>query len=167
MQLAPDGSYPLDALLPGVLKETRVTQHMTGLQLTNPALKGNGGGQPQRQQPDKSQSEKRFANQLENLKNENKKLRAGKSNNYNNDKGGGKGKKSKGSKGWGDNSKGDRMPLELVGLERTWKGVPICFGYNCRSGCSMPPQNGGCKKGKHVCAKPTCGSPHPAYECNQ
>lgn len=39
----------------------------------------------------------------------------------------------------GYGNKGNRFestrPYELRGIERTYKGVPICFGYNCQSGC--------------------------------
>ena len=166
--LATDGAFPLDALVPNAMKEPRVTQFMTSLQLTNPALRGNGGGQTQRHQSDGPQVDKRLASQIENLKNENKKLRAQKSNSSNfNDKGKGKGKKGKGNKSWNNEPGRDGMPFELRGLERTWKGVPLCFGYNCRSGCNNAVSNGGCKKGRHVCAKPNCGGSHPAFECNK
>jgi len=166
--LTTNGALPLDALLPTVMKETRVTQHMTSLQLTNPALKGNGSGQQSRQLADTAQTDKRLMSQIENLKNENKKLRSQKANNFNNNnKGGGKGKKGKGSKSSSTDPRGEKMPFELRGLERTWKGVPICFGFNCQSGCANVVNNGGCKKGRHICAKPNCGGPHPAYECNK
>jgi len=73
LQLALDGSYPLDALLPTVLKEQRVTMHMAALQLTNPALRMLGDERASKAQSDKTKAEKRMNQELNNLRAENKK----------------------------------------------------------------------------------------------
>jgi len=55
------------------------------------------------------------------------------------------------------------VPNELRGKwHRTAAGDPICFGFNCRSGCAekgiKPGQK--CSKGYHICAEPKCGGDH-------
>ena len=70
-------------------------------------------------------------------------------------KGGGKTKsKQKGS---------PPIPSELRGKwHKTPSGDPICFGFNCRSGCAekgiQPGQR--CSKGFHLCAEPRCQGEH-------
>ena len=54
------------------------------------------------------------------------------------------------------------VPQELRGK---WfklpNGEPICFGYNCKSGCSSKTKPGEkCSKGWHVCAEPKCQKNH-------
>ena len=71
-------------------------------------------------------------------------------------------------KGTGKGKKGGKpssppVPSELRGKwHRSPQGEPICFGYNCRSGCAgkhiKPGQK--CSKGLHICAEPRCGAEH-------
>ena len=78
---------------------------------------------------------------------------------------GGSGKDSKG-KGKGRKHSGNagNMPYELQGMEKSHGGKPICFGYNCKSGCSNSVDgNRMCSRGKHVCARKGCGGDHPAF----
>ena len=70
------------------------------------------------------------------------------------------------SKGKGKSKKGRSgppIPNELRGkYHKTPSGEPICFGFNCSTGCSdKSVQPGGrCARGLHVCAEPKCGQPH-------
>ena len=76
-----------------------------------------------------------------------------------------RGGKAGGGKGDGKKKKGKEvaMPKELEGMESTWKGKRICFGFNMRSGCTLKVKNGECEKGLHVCARSNChGSNHGA-----
>eukprot|EP00435_Cladocopium_sp_Y103_P000568 s580_g1.t1 len=55
------------------------------------------------------------------------------------------------------------VPQELPEKwHRTASGEPICFGFNCKSGCSdkniKPDQR--CSKGFRMCAEPRCGREH-------
>ena len=162
LHLAAQGAYPLDALMPEVLKDPRVTTLMTPLQLTNPAIKTlsnspTRGGKA-------SAPDKRFASEFAALKAENKRLRASSSGGG---KGGGKGKGKDKGKGGGKGGK-TPMPRELWGLEsRTSTGAPICFGFNSAAGCANSPEHGGCKRGKHVCGKKGCGGAHSAVDCTK
>ena len=162
LNLGPGGVFPLDALLPDILKEQSVVTHLAPLQLSNPSTRmltsepSSSGGQ--------SKAEKRYANDVASLKAENKRLKAA----NNNSKGKGKGK-DKGKKG-NKNNRYDNgpMPRELWGLEsKTPNGAPICFGYNPQSGRQNASEHGGCRRGKHVCAKKGCGGQHPAFECRK
>eukprot|EP00435_Cladocopium_sp_Y103_P056280 s2737_g19.t1 len=74
-----------------------------------------------------------------------------------------------GSKGKGSQAKGKSkgksppVPQELRGKwHKTSSGDPICFGFNCKSGCPekniKPGQR--CSKGYHICAEPRCGGEH-------
>ena len=72
-------------------------------------------------------------------------------------KGRGKGKGRKGGKST------PPIPAELRGKwHKTGSGEPLCFGYNCASGCSdksvQPGQK--CARGWHLCAEPKCQKPH-------
>ena len=101
---------------------------------------------------------------LMDLKAENKRLRMGQQAVGKNSgaKGKGKGeKKGKGKKSI-DAGRGARMPKDLIGLSKDYKGKQICFGFNLE-GCS-----GGqdCPKGAHRCMK--CGSSsHGARQCKE
>eukprot|EP00435_Cladocopium_sp_Y103_P045710 s1638_g13.t1 len=75
-------------------------------------------------------------------------------------KGGGKGKK-----GGGKNA--PPIPAELRGKwHKNSSGEPICYGYNCRSGCAEKnvKPGGRCSKGLHICAEPRCGGNHSLQE---
>ena len=69
-------------------------------------------------------------------------------------------------KGKGKDGKGKRssppVPQEL--RDKWFKlsnGEPICFGYNCKSGCNSKTKPGDkCAKGWHVCAEPRCQKNH-------
>eukprot|EP00435_Cladocopium_sp_Y103_P029318 s1136_g7.t1 len=72
--------------------------------------------------------------------------------------------KGKGGSGKGKGkTKSPPVPQELRGKwHKTSSGDPICFGYNCKSGCSEKHVKPGqrCSKGYHVCAEPRCGADH-------
>ena len=79
--------------------------------------------------------------------------------------GGGSSSKGKGggAKGKTKGRPGPPVPQELRGKwHKTSSGEPICFGYNCKSGCPekgiKPGQR--CSKGYHICAEPKCGGDH-------
>ena len=147
---------PLDEYLKVVLENPRI------IALLNP--KQGGQGKNNQPQGDATKGEKRNNAELERLRAENKKLRKGGcKGSYDN---GGKGKGGGKAKGKGKKTSGGTMPYELQGMERVHQGVPICFSFNCASGCSNPlDPKGGCRKGKHVCARPGCGGPHSAQNC--
>lgn len=68
----------------------------------------------------------------------------------------GKGKPKKGRSG-------PPIPNEMRGkYYKTASAEPICFGFNCASGCSEKsvPPGGRCSRGLHVCAEPKCQQPH-------
>eukprot|EP00435_Cladocopium_sp_Y103_P020392 s3652_g5.t1 len=75
-------------------------------------------------------------------------------------KGGGKGKK-------GGSKSTPPIPAELRGKwHKNSSGEPICYGYNCKSGCpekGVKP-GGRCSKGLHICAEPRCGGNHSLQE---
>lgn len=68
-----------------------------------------------------------------------------------NPKGKGKGKK-----------KNPPVPAELRGKwYKTAKGEPLCFGFNCASGCPNKVAPGEkCPRGWHLCAEPKCQKAH-------
>ena len=72
--------------------------------------------------------------------------------------------KGKGNHGKGrGKGKSPPVPQELRGKwHKTGSGDPICFGFNCKSGCSDKSVKPGqrCSKGYHVCAEPRCGGEH-------
>ena len=73
---------------------------------------------------------------------------------------GGKGK-AKGKRSGGKSS--PPIPAELRGKwHKSSSGDPICYGFNCRSGCSEKgvKPGGRCSKGLHICAEPRCGASH-------
>ena len=81
---------------------------------------------------------------------------------YNQASGKGKGK---GKRGGGKSS--PPVPAELRGKwHKSSNGEPICYGYNCRSGCSEKgiKPGGRCAKGLHICAEPRCGAAHSLQE---
>ena len=123
--------------------------------------KDDGGGEQQ----ESAGSGKRERQQIQQLQQEIKKLKqnAGPSKGDNKGKGKGKGggKAAKDKDRWTSSS--GPMPAELMGMERSYKGKPICFSYNCASGCNNSVDSmGSCKKGKHLCARSGCGGNHSA-----
>lgn len=69
--------------------------------------------------------------------------------------------KGKGKKGGGKSM--PPVPAELRGkYHKTASGEPICYGYNCASGCSEKNVKPGerCSRGWHVCAEPKCQKAH-------
>ena len=77
--------------------------------------------------------------------------------NTNPGKGRGKSKSKKGGRGT------PPIPTELRGKwHRTGSGEPLCFGFNCATGCNdksvQPGQR--CARGWHLCAEPKCQRPH-------
>ena len=79
---------------------------------------------------------------------------------YNPGKGSGGGDKGPG-KGKGK-KRSPPVPAELRGKWfKTSSGDPLCFGFNCASGCSSKINAGErCPKGWHLCAEPKCQKAH-------
>jgi hypothetical protein len=50
------------------------------------------------------------------------------------------------------------MPQELIGMENSFKGDPICYAFNL-AGCDKAQPGKKCTHGWHVCAKVGCGKP--------
>lgn len=76
-------------------------------------------------------------------------------------KGGGKAASSSsvpGGRGKGK-GKGPRMPLGLIGMDSSFNGKRLCFGYNLGT-CSLVTDGLECKFGWHLCCRPGCGKPH-------
>ena len=74
----------------------------------------------------------------------------------------------KGKKGGGKSS--PPVPQELRGKwHKSSSGEPICFGFNCRSGCPEKNVKPGqrCSKGLHICAEPKCGGEHSLQQHGQ
>lgn len=137
--------------------------HMAPLQLSNPATK-TVANEPSSSGP-QAKAEQRYANDIANLKAENKRLKAANNNAKGKSKGKDKGKKGNKSGRFDNNTP---MPRELWGLEsKTQNGAPICYGYNTQAGCRNATEHGGCRRGKHACAQKGCGGQHPAYECKK
>ena len=81
---------------------------------------------------------------------------------YNPGKGSGGGGGHKGpAKGKGK-QRAPPVPAELRGKWfKTSSGDPLCFGFNCASGCSSKISAGErCPKGWHLCAEPRCQKAH-------
>lgn len=148
------GNPVLDGVLRQLVNQPRVQQ----LLLQPAASVGSGGGGQSR--VDKGQdSSKRQSQEVQALREKVRKLEAQTKGNFNS-KGGakGSGKSHKEKRNFGN------MPNELRGMLKAVNGIPICFGYNCKSGCSNNTDSKRmCFKGKHVCARPGCGGDHPAY----
>ena len=73
------------------------------------------------------------------------------------------GGKSKGKGKKGQNRSTPPIPAELRGKwHKSPAGEPICYGFNCKSGCSEKnvKPGGKCSRGLHICAEPRCGAPH-------
>ena len=51
------------------------------------------------------------------------------------------------------------MPKDLIGMEPSWKGEPICFNFNLE-GCALAKNGEKCKRGWHVCCKQGCFKDH-------
>ena len=86
----------------------------------------------------------------------------------------GKGKGKGAGKGKGKGKKQDRewqmaMPRELLphGVPHTDANESLCFGYNCRGGCSDAGTGAACDKGWHLCCYKGCFGTHPYYEHGQ
>ena len=144
-----DGSMPLDHHMPIVLADYRI------IMLLAPAKIAESRGTKRGLDDDGA---------LDKMRKENQRLQqalaASKADKRGAKVGGGKVKG--GGKG-GAGKKTATMPKELEGMEATWKGKRICFGFNMKSGCSLKVKNGECDKGLHVCARSKChGSNHGA-----
>lgn len=70
-------------------------------------------------------------------------------------------------KGRGKGKKGGKamppVPAELRGkYHKNAAGEPICYGFNCASGCPEKNVKPGerCSRGWHICAEPKCQKPH-------
>lgn len=68
-----------------------------------------------------------------------------------------------GRQGQSEREEGWKVPQELRGKwHKTLGGGPICFAFNCKSGCSdtTVTPGGRCAKRFHVCAGPGCQGAH-------
>ena len=148
--------FPLDAVLPEVIKDNKVSQLLLPRQLVSHAADSG-----------ENRSNKRKAvDEMDAVREENKRLKAELANNKNKGsfrKGGGKGAKGKGKQDKRRKFE-TAMPRELVGMSSVYKGKPICFDYNMQKGCANP--DGKCHRGDHICAFPTCGGDHPCFKCS-
>ena len=148
-----DGSMPLDHHMPIVLADYRIIMLLapTKIAVTMGESRGTKRGLDDDGALDKMRKENQRLQQA---------LAASKADKRGAKVGGGKAKG--GGKG-GAGKKTATMPKELEGMEATWKGKRICFGFNMKSGCSLKVKNGECDKGLHVCALSKChGSNHGA-----
>lgn len=128
-----DGSYPLGLALLELRSDPIITLHLAPLPKT-----GQSSG-PAAHQPGQWRSQP-----------------------YGNQAASGKGKGG-GSKGKAKGKPGPPVPQELRGKwHKTATGDPICFGYNCKSGCPEKGVKPGarCSKCFHICAEPRCGAEH-------
>ncbi len=87
-------------------------------------------------------------------------------------KGKGKGNKGgdKGSKGGGKGDKSKKrkfvaLPPQLIGLDPTYDGEPICFACNLPGGCDKAKWGEKCPKGWHMCMQKGCKK-HRGYVGN-
>ena len=139
-----DNSFPLDALLPHIMHEPRITSLLNPLQLSSGHQHVAASGNKRTAEVDK-------------LHQEIKKLRA-------NAKGSGRettgNVNARGAKQKGKGRSGEgftKMPKELIGLPPRLDGEAICFSFNLAKGCmSSLDGNNACSRGKHVCMR--CGS---------
>ena len=154
-----DGKPPLDKVLATIVKNPRIVQFLVQMQGNGKAENDNS----YRQEKRGIQDNKDLRAKIQRLEKMVAKGSGG--------KGGGKssyqGAGGKDSKGKGKRSKTrgvGNMPYEMQGMEKSHGGKPICFGYNCKSGCSNNVDgNRMCSRGKHVCARKGCGGDHPAF----
>ena len=153
--------YPLDKLLEGALLEPRLVHLMLPLPLTSRPASSSSG-----------EKKRDSDNQLNQLRGELKKLKAG--------GGGGKGGKGGGKNGGGSRGSGGgkdgggkatggkkqpTMPKELRGMLFEVDGKRLCYAYNMKSGCSTRGVDK-CSKGHHLCCYPGCGGDHCLHSCS-
>jgi hypothetical protein len=149
--LGDDGSLPLDSLLPALLASTRIGCLFNPL----PQTGASRAADPPRflgEVPKVDKGEKRKRQQEKAERRKVQQL------NVAHPKGKGKGK------GKGDKNPKSSMPGELIGLNPSHKGKPICFGFNL-DGCSNAVKNDACIKGLHLCMK--CGDAHSQRGCTK
>jgi hypothetical protein len=138
---------PLDRHVEGVISEPRIAVLLLPLQ-----SRGSGS--------DGSHA-KRGGDEIQRLREEVKRLRHSDSKP---EKGRGKEKgKGKGKGEANNRDKGYPMPKELIGMNNTVDGEPVCFNYNTSRGCQTGVDR--CPKGVHKCAFPKCGANHPLKHC--
>ena len=153
--------YPLDAIFKVVMVHPRVVHLMLPLPLSN------GGSKKQEMRNDKKREHPGDSQQVQDLKNQIKNLKAHKGEG---NKGGGKGGGAKGVKA--NNKKGkdprkDRsgaLPKELIGMNASVDGKKVCYAYNMRHGCKVSGEER-CEKGYHLCMFPGCGERHGLQSC--
>ena len=59
------------------------------------------------------------------------------------------------------------LPMALKGMDSTYKGKRICFGYNLGTCTGKLDADGACSKGLHVCMQRGCGWAHPQSACQR
>ena len=78
--------------------------------------------------------------------------------------GGGKGgKTTKGGKNGGGKNGSTQMPAGCV--NKTKEGRNLCFAFNSPAGCTYAKPGSTCKRGVHLCARPSCGGKRSAVGC--
>ena len=145
LPLGADGSFPLDTVIPQILRSERFSQ------LLNPKQRSESSGH--------SSANKRGPppnNEMDKLREKIRRLESSGNNKQDLNKTGGKahgkGKKSKPKPG--------RIPKELIGLSSSAKAERVCYAYNLE-GC--PNTSGKCPRGAHVCMR--CGGSHSQRSC--
>ena len=147
-----DGSMPLDCLVEGVMREHRIGMILTQTKIALPSHNGgtkrpfdDGNHAAAMQKLQRKNAELQLALSRGGGKQTGKGKSAGKGND-----------KKKKKRGAEDGNKKQPMPKELEGLESSYKGQRICFGFNMQGGCKGVVKDGRCEKGLHVCARAGC-----------
>lgn len=139
--LSDDGSLPLDPLVPTLMASTRIGC------LLNP-LPGSNSRRETEQAPRVQREDPRF-----NQRGEKRKLQDERSNKQGKAEGKGKGN-GKAKKQGAKPKSHSTLPSELIGLNSSFKGKPVCYSYNL-DGCSNTCKDNACARGMHLCMK--CG----------
>ena len=136
-----DGTFPLEDALKICINLPHVRLHLQPLQ--GGSERKAEEAKPSKEKDSDSEEKARMKRQIQSLKDRTRNSPKPSSSKDHERGGGGKPKKGKGE-GEGKGG-GVRMPLELVGMESSWDGEPICFDYNL-SGCSKAKEGQKCGK---------------------
>ena len=161
LPINPDGTRILDALVPRVLVEQRITSLLIPRRIDGNGSAAGRAPQAKREREEGGDGEnKRLRSKLANMESQvkNLKMRNGDKGLGNGHGGGGKGKGGKGKGAGRAPGKGkSNMPRELVGMEETIAGQNPCWDYNL-GGCSRAVVSGACARGVHKCMIAGCAS---------
>ena len=160
VKMRADGKFPLEIALTAAMASAEVRLHLQPLQGSAGSSGDSASGSKRKLEAEAggNQGNDKQAKRIENLQNQIRNMQSGSSNKDKKGvrlqqlKGGGK---AAGKKGGG---KGPRMPQELIGMESSFNGEPICFAFNL-AGCDKALPGAKCLHGWHVCAKPSCAKP--------